>query len=172
LREFAEIAELFTTDFAKIRSTCYSACWFPGAFAVQRPKQPAAPSAEYGRCFYCSSAGQEIDAEIDEKIVAELSYQATGKLSPIVAVIGGFVAQEVLKHYPAKFHPSSNTYTLTLSNHSLDSSYRARMSTDRTRYDGQTAIFGKAFQDKIATHRQFLVVRALIGCEMLEELDA
>lgn len=37
-----------------------------------------------------------------------------------------------------------------------------------SRYDGQIAVFGKTFQDKIANHRQFLVGSGAIGCEMLK----
>ncbi len=37
-----------------------------------------------------------------------------------------------------------------------------------SRYDGQIAVFGKSFQDKIASHRQFLVGSGAIGCEMLK----
>ena len=48
---------------------------------------------------------KELDTEIDENIVKELAYQATGDLSPINAVMGSFVAQEVLKACSAKFHP-------------------------------------------------------------------
>ena len=48
---------------------------------------------------------KELDKEIYEKIVKELAYQAMGDLPPINAVMGGFVAQEVLKACSAKFHP-------------------------------------------------------------------
>ena len=37
-----------------------------------------------------------------------------------------------------------------------------------SRYDAQIAVFGKAFQEKIANHRQFLVGSGAIGCEMLK----
>lgn len=37
-----------------------------------------------------------------------------------------------------------------------------------SRYDGQIAVFGKTFQEKIANHRQFLVGSGAIGCEMLK----
>lgn len=37
-----------------------------------------------------------------------------------------------------------------------------------SRYDGQIAVFGKTFQDKIANFRQFLVGSGAIGCEMLK----
>jgi len=43
--------------------------------------------------------------DIDEKLIKELAYGATGDLSPMVAVLGGLVAQEVLKACSGKFHP-------------------------------------------------------------------
>ncbi len=40
-----------------------------------------------------------------EKVVRELAFQAQGDVSPMVAYVGGFVAQEVLKACSGKFHP-------------------------------------------------------------------
>lgn len=107
--------------------------------------------------------------DIDEKVLTELSYQATGNVSPIIAVIGGFVAQEVLKACSAKFHPMfQHMYFDSLE------SLPDQLPTEQdcqplgTRYDGQIAVFGKTFQDKIANHRQFLVGSGAIGCEMLK----
>jgi ubiquitin-activating enzyme E1 len=37
-----------------------------------------------------------------------------------------------------------------------------------SRYDGQIAVFGKKFQDKIGNLKQFLVGSGAIGCEMLK----
>ena len=37
-----------------------------------------------------------------------------------------------------------------------------------SRYDGQVAVFGRAFQERISNHRQFLVGSGAIGCEMLK----
>lgn len=39
-----------------------------------------------------------------------------------------------------------------------------------SRYDGQIAVFGKAFQEKIANLKVFLVGSGAIGCEMIKEL--
>jgi len=44
-------------------------------------------------------------AELDEKLIKQLAFQASGDLSPMVAVFGGLVAQEVLKASSGKFHP-------------------------------------------------------------------
>lgn len=112
---------------------------------------------------------KELDKEIDEKIVKELAYQATGDLSPINAVMGGFVAQEVLKACSAKFHPMvQHMYFDSLESlpNALPSEEDCRP-TD-SRYDGQVAVFGRAFQERISNHRQFLVGSGAIGCEMLK----
>jgi len=109
--------------------------------------------------------------DLNEKIVKELAYQATGDLSPMVAFVGGFVAQEALKACSGKFHPLvQHMYVDSLE--SLPSSVPGLPESDFTptgsRYDGQVAVFGKAFQEKIANARQFLVGSGAIGCEMMK----
>ena len=47
----------------------------------------------------------EDSVAIDKKLIKELAYGAAGDLSPMVAVFGGLVAQEVLKACSGKFHP-------------------------------------------------------------------
>jgi len=44
--------------------------------------------------------------DIDEKIIEQFSFQAQGDLSPMVAVFGGWGAQEVLKAVSGKFGPT------------------------------------------------------------------
>jgi ubiquitin-activating enzyme E1 len=44
--------------------------------------------------------------EIDEKLIQQVSFQAQGDLSPMVAVFGGWGAQEVLKAVSGKFGPT------------------------------------------------------------------
>ena len=43
--------------------------------------------------------------ELNDKLLKQLAYGATGDLSPMVAVLGGLVAQEVLKACSGKFNP-------------------------------------------------------------------
>jgi ubiquitin-activating enzyme E1 len=107
--------------------------------------------------------------ELDEKILTELSYQATGDLSPLSAVIGGFVAQEVLKACSAKFMPMVQfLYFDSLESMPAAVPTEADCRPRNTRYDGQLAVFGATFQEKIANYRQFLVGSGAIGCEMLK----
>jgi ubiquitin-activating enzyme E1 len=49
---------------------------------------------------------QTADVEIDEKLIEQVSFQAQGDLSPMVAVFGGWGAQEVLKAVSGKFGPT------------------------------------------------------------------
>ena len=112
---------------------------------------------------------KKIEADADEKLLKELAFQATGDLAPINAVIGGFVAQEVLKACSAKFHPAfQHVYFDSLESLPTELPSEADAQPIGSRYDGQIAVFGKTFQDKIANHRQFLVGSGAIGCEMLK----
>lgn len=111
-----------------------------------------------------------IEIEFDEKLLKELSYQARGDLSPMAAFFGGVTAQEVLKAVSGKFHPVKQWLY-------FDSLESLPTSTKRSpelckpigsRYDGQIAVFGTEYQDKIANLTQFLVGAGAIGCEMLK----
>ncbi|KAL4893525.1 ubiquitin-activating enzyme E1 [Aspergillus ambiguus] len=116
------------------------------------------------------ASGQEEKVELDEKLLKELSYQARGDLNPLAAFFGGVAAQEVLKAVSGKFNPVNQWLY-------LDSLESLPTNTTRseenckplgTRYDGQIAVFGKDYQDKIANVTQFLVGAGAIGCETLK----
>ncbi|KAK4494606.1 hypothetical protein PRZ48_013962 [Zasmidium cellare] len=113
---------------------------------------------------------QEEVPELDEKIIKELSYQARGDLSPMAALFGGLAAQEVLKSVSGKFHPIKQwMYFDSLESLPINSKRTEELCKPLgTRYDGQIAVFGKEFQDKIANIKQFLVGAGAIGCEMLK----
>lgn len=111
-----------------------------------------------------------LDIEIDEKILKELSYQATGDISPMAAFFGGITAQEVLKAVSGKFQPI-NQWMYFDSLESLPTETRRTPELCKpigSRYDGQIAVFGTEYQDKIANLTQFLVGAGAIGCEMLK----
>lgn len=108
--------------------------------------------------------------ELDEKLLKELSYQARGDLSPMAALFGGLAAQEVLKSVSGKFHPLYQWMYFD-SIESLPTSVQRSEDLCRpqgSRYDGQIAVFGIQFQERIANLKQFLVGAGAIGCEMLK----
>ena len=113
---------------------------------------------------------EKLDIDIDEKLIQELSFQAQGDLSPMAAFFGGLAAQEVLKAVSGKFHPI-NQYLYFDSIESLPTNYErseALCAPSGSRYDGQIAVFGREFQEKLANTNEFLVGAGAIGCEMLK----
>jgi ubiquitin-activating enzyme E1 len=161
--------EFFITDFAKFDRPASLHAGFQALHEFQ---------AQYGRlprprntqdAATVVALAKKLEPEVDEKVVTELAYQATGDLPPIIAVIGGFVAQEILKACSAKFHPMvQHIYFDSLESLPAAIPLEHECQPTGSRYDGQIAVFGKTFQDRIANHRQFLVGSGAIGCEMLK----
>ncbi|PHH82501.1 hypothetical protein CDD82_5755 [Ophiocordyceps australis] len=113
---------------------------------------------------------EKLEIELDEKLLKELSFQATGDISAMAALFGGIAAQEVLKAVSGKFQPIQQWMYFD-SLESLPTSVKRTAELCRpigSRYDGQIAVFGTEFQDKIANMKQFLVGAGAIGCEMLK----
>ncbi|XP_016388112.1 ubiquitin-like modifier-activating enzyme 1 [Sinocyclocheilus rhinocerous] len=110
--------------------------------------------------------------ELDEDAVRQLSLVASGDLAPVNAFIGGLAAQEVVKACSGKFTPLRQwLYFDALE--CLPQENDGVLSEDAcaprdSRYDGQIAVFGSAFQDKLKKQSYFLVGAGAIGCELLK----
>jgi len=106
---------------------------------------------------------------IDKSLIEKFSYICSGSVSPMQAVIGGIVAQEVLKACTGKFVPIRQWFYYDalecLPQEDLDEEDCAPINS---RYDGQIAIFGKKFQEKILNLNYFIVGAGAIGCELLK----
>ncbi|KAG2151964.1 hypothetical protein BD769DRAFT_12898 [Suillus cothurnatus] len=169
LRESLAAPEFFMTDFAKFDrpATLHAGFQALSQFKAQHQRLPRPRNAKDAASLV--ALAKKIDADADEKIITELAYEATGDLPPVAAVIGGFVAQEVLKACSAKFHPMlQHLYFDSLESLPTTLPNEQDCQPLGSRYDGQIAVFGKPFQDKLANHRQFLVGAGAIGCEMLK----
>ena len=169
MRESLHAPDFFITDFAKFDrpATLHVGFQALSEYREQHGCLPRPRNVDDAKKFV--ALGKKLDSDADEKILEELAHQATGDIPPITAVIGGFVAQEVLKACSSKFHPMVQHLYFD----SLESLPSVLPTEDDckpigSRYDGQIAVFGKSFQDKIANHRQFLVGAGAIGCEMLK----
>ncbi|KAL1272354.1 hypothetical protein QQF64_028216 [Cirrhinus molitorella] len=110
--------------------------------------------------------------ELDEDAVRQFSLVASGDLAPVNAFIGGLAAQEVVKACSGKFTPLRQwLYFDALE--CLPQEDDGVLSEDACaprdcRYDGQIAVFGSAFQDKLKKQNYFLVGAGAIGCELLK----
>ncbi|XP_006459927.1 hypothetical protein AGABI2DRAFT_191711 [Agaricus bisporus var. bisporus H97] len=169
LRQALKEPEYFITDFAKFDrpSILHAGFQALSQFRQRKGRLPRPRNAE--DAAEVVALAKTIDADADEKILTELSYQASGDIAPMNAVIGGFVAQEVLKACSAKFHPMvQNMYFDSLESMPTEVPTEADVQPVGSRYDAQIAVFGKSFQQKIANFREFLVGAGAIGCEMLK----
>ncbi|KAF5396694.1 Ubiquitin like modifier activating enzyme 1 [Paragonimus heterotremus] len=117
--------------------------------------------------------------DIDEPLCALFAYTCGGQCCPIQAVIGGFAAQEAMKACTGKFIPIQQwcyfDATECLPQPAVHSSNRCSdlvgegdATACESRYDGQIAIFGKQFQQKLTRLKYFLVGAGAIGCELLK----
>ena len=96
--------------------------------------------------------------ELDDALIKKFSYIAKGYLCPMAAVLGGLVAQEVLKACSGKFHPIYQYFYFdSLESLPKEQSENPADYESNTRYAGQIAVFGKNFHEKIVNAKQFLV---------------
>ena len=161
--------EFMITDFAKFDrpATLHSGFQALSEFRSQKNRLPG-PRSDADAAIVVALA-KKLDNDADEHVLKELAYQATGDLSPINAVVGGFVAQEVLKACSAKFLPAyQHVYFDSLESLPQSLPSEAECQPTGSRYDGQIAVFGKVFHERLANYRQFLVGSGAIGCEMLK----
>ncbi|CAG8616484.1 11157_t:CDS:10, partial [Paraglomus occultum] len=176
LRESLENPEYLISDFAKFDRPAQLHVGFQALhkFAdihgrLPRPHNEADADEVYQITKSINNV-REDRVEIEGKLIKELAYGATGDLSPMVAVFGGLVAQEVLKACSGKFHPI-HQYMYFDSLESLPNDIILTEESCRpigSRYDGQIAVFGREFHNKITNFREFLVGAGAIGCEMLK----
>ncbi|KAJ8370522.1 hypothetical protein SKAU_G00105500 [Synaphobranchus kaupii] len=112
--------------------------------------------------------------KLDEDLVRKLSFTARGDLGPVNAFIGGLAAQEVMKACSRKFTPLQQWLYFDALECLPEENELTQLLTEETcepsdsRYDGQIAVFGKAFQENLARQKYFLVGAGAIGCELLK----
>lgn len=169
--------ELMMSDFAKFDRPAQLHVGFQAlhAFAEKhngdfpRPHNDSDAAEVYALAQEIGKSSEE-PVELDEKLIKELSYQARGDISPMAAYFGGLVAQEVLKSVSGKFMPVQQWMYFDSLESLPTSSKRSEELCKPTgsRYDGQIAVFGKEYQEKLSNINQFLVGAGAIGCEMLK----
>ncbi|XP_029455533.1 ubiquitin-like modifier-activating enzyme 7 [Rhinatrema bivittatum] len=108
---------------------------------------------------------------LDDSLVRIFAYVSAGDLSPINAFLGGVTAQEVMKACSGKFTPLQQWLYFDGS-HCLpeeDTLLKKESCAPRQcRYDGQIAVFGADFQERLGKQKYFLVGAGAIGCELLK----
>ncbi|NXN46379.1 UBA1 enzyme, partial [Rhinoptilus africanus] len=113
-------------------------------------------------------------AQLDEDLLRELAFQATGDLAPVNAFIGGLAAQEVMK----VMGPPMNLANFLGGTHGGEGGTHgwgvapvgdpSCCPQRNSRYDGQIAVFGAELQAKLGAQKYFVVGAGAIGCELLK----
>lgn len=110
--------------------------------------------------------------DLDKKLMTLISKTASGDLAPMQAVIGGIVAQEVMKACTGKFMPINQWFYFDsfecLPEEESNFPDQSNCLPINSRHDRQIAVFGKNVQEKLAQSRFFLVGAGAIGCELLK----
>uniref|UniRef100_H3ARY3 E1 ubiquitin-activating enzyme n=1 Tax=Latimeria chalumnae TaxID=7897 RepID=H3ARY3_LATCH len=110
---------------------------------------------------------------LDEDLVRKMAFVAAGDLSPINTFIGGVAAQEVMKACTGKFTPLPKWLYFDALECLPEENEEVVLTEEECaprdcRYDGQIAVFGAAFQRKLAKQKYFMVGAGAIGCELLK----
>jgi len=111
-----------------------------------------------------------IDAELNIELMELFSKGSSGNLCPINSVIGGVVAQEVMKACSGKFSPIYQWLYFD----AIECLPETRSVPEGDcqpaggRYDGQVSVFGQLFQEKLGNLNYFVVGAGAIGCELLK----
>jgi len=112
---------------------------------------------------------EEGDINEYENLFKRLALCCRGSISPMCALVGGILGQEVLKACSGKFKPIKQWYYFD----AIEALPETPLSVEEvtpigSRYDGQIMVFGKSMQEKLLNLNTFLVGAGAIGCEMLK----
>uniref|UniRef100_A0A8C0L8F9 Ubiquitin like modifier activating enzyme 7 n=1 Tax=Canis lupus dingo TaxID=286419 RepID=A0A8C0L8F9_CANLU len=109
---------------------------------------------------------------LDEALVKTVALSSAGGLSPMAATMGAVAAQEVLKAISRKFMPLDQWLYFDALDCLPEDGEPLPKPEDCAprgcRYDGQIAVFGAGFQEKLSWQHYLLVGAGAIGCELLK----
>ncbi|XP_029771909.1 ubiquitin-like modifier-activating enzyme 7 isoform X6 [Suricata suricatta] len=107
------------------------------------------------------TGGEPLEEPLDEALVQTVALSSAGSLSPMAAIMGAVAAQEVLKAISGKFMPLDQwLYFDALDCLPEDGEHLPKpedCAPRHCRYDGQIAVFGAGFQEKLSRQHYLLV---------------
>ncbi|XP_041459410.1 ubiquitin-like modifier-activating enzyme 1 [Lytechinus variegatus] len=181
LRESLAEPEMIMTDFAKFDRPGQLHIGFQalhsfksqyGTLPRPRNDDDAAKLIAIAKEINSQAPDASKQESMDDKLITQLAYNATGDICPMQAVIGGVAAQEVMKACSGKFNPIKQWLYFD-SLECLPEDESAMPSEDNCqstncRYDSQIAVLGADFQRRITAQKYFMVGAGAIGCELLK----
>lgn len=138
-------------------------------FVVENGRLPAPWCQADVKLFFNQPAIREATEPVDEKLLTTFARVCSGELCPINAVIGGTIAQEVLKACSGKFTPIQQfLYFDAVECLPENDLTEEDCKPTGSRYDKQIAVFGKQLHESLSNLRFFIVGAGAIGCEHLK----
>ncbi|NXW61210.1 UBA1 enzyme, partial [Eurystomus gularis] len=175
LRESLAEPEMMVTDFGKAeRPPMMHWGWQALHRFIRQHGRPPRPRHQGDAAEVVALTHQVAPgASLDEDLLRELAYQATGDLAPVNAFIGGLAAQEVMKAVSGKFTPITQWLYFDALECLPEESKEMVLTEEKcrprnSRYDGQIAVFGEDLQAKLGAQKYFVVGAGAIGCELLK----
>ena len=111
---------------------------------------------------------KEYKSDTSDDLIEKFYFTYRGQVTPLNSIIGGSVAQEILKACSGKFIPIYQWLYFDAFD-CLPENYK---DLDRTqtgsRYDSQVAVFGERMQHRLGSMKYFIVGSGAIGCELLK----
>lgn len=134
------------------------------------PGDAAAMDRIWQRAIQIGGGVETMDNPANRRLIHHLASGCRAILSPMCAVLGGMVGQEVLKACSGKFTPINGFFYLDADECLPDDVPPLELLQPTTpgRYDSQIAVFGRDLQEQIGNLRYFLIGAGAIGCEMLK----
>ena len=133
---------------------------------------PPRPWSESDAAEFLNLAKQHhADEANDDKYIVQFAKICAGEVNPMCAAIGGVVAQEVMKACSGKFMPIYQWFyfdAVECLPEDVSALTEASCAPLNSRYDGQIAVFGRDFQEKLTKQKWFVVGAGAIGCELLK----
>ncbi|KAM8711079.1 hypothetical protein ACLKA7_000242 [Drosophila subpalustris] len=170
LAEAYENPEFLISDFAKLDApaTLHVAFSALGNYMTKHSGTMPRPWNDEDAAQFLDIC-KSLKSDVDEQLVLQFAKICSGNTCPMDAAIGGIVAQEVLKACSGKFTPIFQWFYYD----ALECLPEEAITEEDaqplgTRYDAQIAIFGRKFQEKLASAKWFIVGAGAIGCELLK----
>ncbi|KAF2880951.1 hypothetical protein ILUMI_25232 [Ignelater luminosus] len=175
LQEAIKSPEYLITDFAKFElvGQIHLAFATLHKFIEQHGRVPKPWNDEDAAEFVTLAKSKLVDGGNDTEpntaLLEKFAKLSAGNVCPMNATIGGIVAQEVMKACSGKFHPIYQwLYFDALECLPSEVITEELAAPTGSRYDGQIAVFGRDFHNKLEALKYFIVGAGAIGCELLK----
>ena len=173
-----EPGEFLLSDFAKMERSPQVHLMFLTleAWKSKNGGQLPQPGSDADAAAFVALAKDEVNAqyksveEVDEKLFATFAKTCRGDISPMAAMFGGIIGQEVVKACTGKFTPLNQFFYFDSCESLPEKLEEADLKPTGSRYDGQIQCFGQATQAIMEKQNVFLVGAGALGCEFIKNL--